>query len=64
MQITKKKGRGVFTTRPFRKGECVCEYAGDLLSVEAAKEREDKYKEDPLIGSYTFYFEFQGKKMW
>lgn len=35
LQITKEgeKGLGVRTTRPFGKGELVCEYSGDLLDM-------------------------------
>ena len=39
------KGRGVVSTRPFSKGELVCEYSGELISLEEAQRREGEYRE-------------------
>ena len=58
------KGRGVVSTRPFSKGELVCEYSGEPISYEEAKEREDKYGKDESIGCYMYYFEHKGTKLW
>lgn len=58
------KGRGVVSTRPFRKGEVVCEYSGELISYEEAKKREEEYGRDPSIGCYMYYYEFRTKKLW
>ena len=33
----KGKGRGVTATQPFKKGEFLCEYSGDLISREEAE---------------------------
>ena len=56
------KGRGVKTTRPFKKDEFVVEYIGDLLSRKEGLEREDVYGKDPTIGSYMYFFGCRGKE--
>ena len=33
------KGRGVVTERPFAKGDFLCEYSGDLISLKEARVR-------------------------
>ncbi|KAB7494773.1 Histone-lysine N-methyltransferase pr-set7 [Armadillidium nasatum] len=53
------KGRGVKTTRHFRKGEMVVEYVGDLIDMKEAKEREKKYSLDTSKGCYMYYFTYQ-----
>lgn len=58
------KGRGVVAARRFRKGELVCEYAGEMVSHEEAKKREEEYAADSSIGCYMYYFEFKTRKMW
>lgn len=50
------KGRGVLTKRPFTRGEFVVEYAGELIGVAEAREREAKYAMDPDAGCYMYYF--------
>ncbi|GAB1599099.1 N-lysine methyltransferase KMT5A-A-like [Argonauta hians] len=57
----KGKGRGVIATRSFKKGEFVVEYAGDLLSYPAAKDRERIYASDPGFGCYMYYFVYNSK---
>ena len=43
--------------------ECIIEYSGELLSWDAAKEREEQYEEDPeKFGSYMYFFSFKDKK--
>lgn len=64
MQPAPGKGRGVFTTQPFKKGEYICEYAGELLSSKEANLRERKYRSNLSVGCYMLEFEFKGKKMW
>jgi hypothetical protein len=34
-------------------------YAGELVTEEEALEREMKYAEQPLVGSYMYFFEFR-----
>lgn len=52
VQTTEKKGKGVFTTCPFKRGEYICEYASDLVAFETAREREARYRKNSKIGSY------------
>ena len=58
------KGRDVVSTRLFKKGDVICEYSGEHVTFEEAKRREGKYSEDPLIGSYMYYYAFKDKKFW
>ena len=64
VRVIEKKGRGVFSTQSFKKGDLVCEYAGDLIDYKEAKTREAKYGTDETIGSYMYFFEYQNKKYW
>ena len=57
-----KGGRGVASTRTFQQGEFVCEYAGDLISEEEAKEREFLYQKDSR--SYMYFFTYKSPKLW
>lgn len=50
------KGRGVIATRPFGRGQFVVEYAGELVGVAEARERERLYAQDPTAGCYMYYF--------
>ncbi|EDQ90832.1 uncharacterized protein MONBRDRAFT_15842 [Monosiga brevicollis MX1] len=38
------KGKGVLAGRAFRRGEYVCEYAGELIELEEAHRREERYR--------------------
>uniref|UniRef100_A0A182MTS5 SET domain-containing protein n=1 Tax=Anopheles culicifacies TaxID=139723 RepID=A0A182MTS5_9DIPT len=58
------KGRGIVTTRPFSKGEFVVEYIGDLISVAAAKQREQIYAKDDNTGCYMYYFRHKNLQHW
>lgn len=62
MKHVEGKGRGIFSTRPLQKGEFVVEYAGDRMSMEEGKTKEEEYKKDPEIGSYIYFFSFKGKR--
>ena len=56
------KGRGVYiATKPFKNGDFVVEYAGDIIDINCAKDRELKYSEDSTIGSYMLYFKTNKK---
>jgi len=55
------KGRGVFASKEFRKGQFVVEYHGDLIEMEEAKRRELAYAQDPATGCYMYYFQFHNK---
>ena len=64
VQASKGKGLGVFAKRPFRKGEFVCEYKGEILNLKKAKERENKYERDEKVGSYMYYFKQKNETFW
>ncbi|KAK1156394.1 N-lysine methyltransferase KMT5A-B-like [Acipenser oxyrinchus oxyrinchus] len=55
------KGRGVFATKHFQKGEFVVEYHGDLIEFTDAKKREGMYAQDPTAGCYMYYFQYLTK---
>lgn len=58
VQFTEEKGRAVFATRSFQKGEYVVEYHGDLLHITDAKKREAEYAQNPATGCYMYYFQY------
>ncbi|KAI5099732.1 N-lysine methyltransferase KMT5A-A, partial [Silurus meridionalis] len=55
------KGRGVFATQSFLKGQYVVEYHGDLLLKTDAKKKEAVYAQDPATGCYMYYFQYLSK---
>ncbi|XP_059894521.1 N-lysine methyltransferase KMT5A-A isoform X1 [Gadus macrocephalus] len=61
VQQIEEKGRGVFSTRGFQKGEYVVEYHGDLLLIPDAKRREAEYAQNPATGCYMYYFQYLDK---
>ncbi|XP_047425659.1 N-lysine methyltransferase KMT5A-A [Mugil cephalus] len=58
VQNIEGKGRAVFATRPFQKGDYVVEYHGDLLQITDAKKREAEYAQNPATGCYMYYFQY------
>ena len=54
----KGKGRGVITTRKFKKGELLCEYTGNLLTYEEGIKKEREYAKDANIGCYMYFFRY------
>lgn len=58
IQHIEGKGRAVFATRSFQKGEYVVEYHGDLLHITDAKKREAEYAQNPATGCYMYYFQY------
>ena len=54
-------GRGVFTTRPFHKGEFLLVYRGKLLTKVEGEKREEQY---PQEVNFLFFFEHKGKQYW
>ncbi|XP_018569296.1 N-lysine methyltransferase KMT5A-A-like [Anoplophora glabripennis] len=50
------KGRGVFASKNFLRGEFVVEYSGELIDVNEASRREKVYEEDESTGCYMYYF--------
>ena len=57
------RGRGVFTTKRFFRGDYIVEYAGELLTQAAAKQREALYGRNHNIGCYMYYFKW-GEKVY
>ena len=55
-------GRGVFTTRPFKCGDFLLQYKGRFMDVKEAERKEEEYTEE--MGSYMFYFQWEGKTHW
>ena len=58
------KGRGVITTRKFKKDELLCEYAGKLLSYSDGVKKEQEYSKNSNIGCYMYFFKHKGKTFW
>ena len=58
------KGRGVVATKDFSRGDFVVEYAGDLIDIGKAREREEKYAKNPEVGCYMYYFKCGSKQHW
>ena len=51
-------------TRNFKKGEFVVEYAGELIDIGSAKDREAQYSLDTSKGCYMYYFTHREKQYW
>ena len=48
----------------FKRGELICEYAGELIDCEAGLQREAEYSLNPELGCYSYFFQYQNKKYW
>uniref|UniRef100_A0A3Q3IVV3 SET domain-containing protein n=1 Tax=Monopterus albus TaxID=43700 RepID=A0A3Q3IVV3_MONAL len=53
------KGRGLFTSTSFTKGDFVCEYRGELISQQECKRRQRLYHEHLKV--FMFEFKYNGK---
>ena len=64
--VGQTKGRGVVTTKPFSKGQFLCEYVGDLLTYSEAQEKEATYAVDnpEATACYMYYFRWKEVLMW
>ena len=51
-------------TKCFKKGEFLCEYRGECLSLKVAKDREIKYLEQQETRCFMYYFDFKHTKLW
>ena len=58
------KGRGVIATKTFERDDFVVEYAGELVNITTAKQREDLYQKDQAVGCYMYYFNHKNKQYW
>ncbi|KAK6190697.1 hypothetical protein SNE40_002502 [Patella caerulea] len=56
------KGRGVIATKPFKKGDFIVEYAGDLINLAESKDREEFYGMSTQYGCYMYYFTIKDKR--
>lgn len=56
---TSDKGRGVFATRAFQRGDFVLEYSGELVAGREARERDLSYTHDYSLGSYMYFFKWR-----
>lgn len=59
-----EKGKGVMSTRKFKKGELLCEYRGECLSLKAARCREKEYLQMPESGCFMYYFTYKHMTLW
>lgn len=58
-------GRGVRTTRKFKRSEFVVEYSGDLITTpQEHVQRHKKYDEEGIPGSFFFSFRFKDRLHW
>ncbi|XP_053378691.1 N-lysine methyltransferase KMT5A-like [Mercenaria mercenaria] len=57
-----EKGRGVMAVKEFKKGDFIVEYAGELINISEAKQREEKYANDQDKGCYMYYFNCNNRK--
>jgi len=62
VEVFPEKGRGIVTTKDRVKGEFVVEYAGDLINIDSANQRENEYSMDVSKGCYMYYFKHQGRQ--
>ena len=61
------KGKGVVTLISVEKDDLICEYCGDLVIFQEAKQREERYLEecgDSEYQGYIFFFNYSGNKLW
>ena len=49
------KGRGVLTTKKYKRNEMVVDYTGDLIELSMANDREANYSLS-TVGCYMYYF--------
>ena len=59
-----EKGRGVFAAEEFKRGDLICEYAGELIDYSLGKVRETEYSQNPELGCYSYFFQYKSKKYW
>ena len=56
------KGRSVFATREFAKGDFIVEYSGVLIKDKSEMARREELYDELDKGSFMFYFEFRNCK--
>lgn len=60
--LTDDKGRGIIAECPFKRGDFLCCYRGEMISKAEGERRKNEYKED--LGSYLFFFKHNGNDLW
>ena len=63
LQVIPGKGRGVFTTTPYKKHDFVVEYVGELISKAEAEERDIRRAEANEKSFYMYHFRFNNKNL-
>ena len=58
----RKAGKCAFASRDITKCEIICEYEGELLTVEEAKAREESYREEGKVCA-LMVFESAGRQI-
>ena len=58
------KALGVVASKDLLMGDYVVEYTGELINMEEAEKRDEKYAADANVGSYMYYFDHNKKKYW
>lgn len=64
VKLFKEKGRGIIAGRPYKRGEFVVEYIGDLIDQAEADRRERIYAKDAKLGCYMYYFKHKEHQWW
>lgn len=64
VKLFKEKGRGIIAGQPFKRGEFVVEYIGDLIDQAEADRRERIYAKDAKLGCYMYYFKHKEHQWW
>lgn len=64
VKLFKDKGRGIIAGRPFKRGEFVVEYIGELIDQAEADRRERIYGKDARFGCYMYYFKHKEQQWW
>ena len=56
------KGLGLFTSKLIKKGQFICEYAGEIIGIEEASKRIDEIQVNNLMNYVLVVSEFIGEK--
>jgi len=58
----RRAGKCAFASRDVKKCEAICEYEGEVLTLEEAKRREEIYREEGKVCALTV-FEIAGRQI-
>jgi len=62
VRVLPDKGRSVFAVREFKRGDLICEYAGELVDYSLGKKRELEYSQNPELGCYSYFFQYKSRR--